>query len=267
MEEKKHPYQIVDPSPWPLLAGLGALLAATGCALSMHKMDHFTLIGGLLLVVFSAYLWWRDVVRESNEKGVHTNEVQTGLRIGMVLFIISELLFFAAFFSSYFYAALMPTEAVGGVWPPKGIKTFDPFHLPYLNTLILLLSGTTVTWAHHEVLAGNNREAFKALFLTVGLGVSFTCIQALEYGHAAFALKDGVYGSNFYMATGFHGLHVIIGSLFLGVCAYRAWKNDFSPKAHVGFEAAAWYWHFVDVVWLFLFISIYWWGYVPVPGN
>ncbi|MBX9976968.1 MAG: cytochrome c oxidase subunit 3, partial [Alphaproteobacteria bacterium] len=188
-------------------------------------------------------------------------------RIGMVLFITSEILFFSSFFWSYFHSALFPNEIMGNVWPPKGIATLDPFHLPYLNTLILLFSGTTVTWAHHAILENKLDEALKGLLVTVGLGIIFTCVQAYEYGHAAFGLKDGVYGSNFYMATGFHGLHVIIGTIFLAVCAYRVWKKDVTPKAHIGFEAAAWYWHFVDVVWLFLFVSIYWWGQGPVVGH
>lgn len=255
--QKNHPYQIIDPSPWPLMASFGALLLAIAGALVMHNHPKWYLLPGALMVVASAAWWWKDVILEGRQ-GAHTREVQGGLRIGMVLFIISEVLFFSAFFGSYFYSALMPNEVTGGVWPPKNITPFDPFHLPYLNTLILLLSGTTVTWAHHEILEGNTKEAFKGLIITVALGLTFTCVQAYEYLHAGFGIKDGVYGSNFYMATGFHGAHVIIGTLFLAVCAYRAWKNDFTPKAHIGFEAAAWYWHFVDVVWLFLFVSIYW---------
>ena len=259
--EKNHPYQIVDPSPWPLLAALGAFLIAVAGALVMHGHSKWSLAPGAVMTVLSAALWWGDVIRESHQKSIHTSAVQENLRIGMVLFIVSEVLFFAAFFGSYFYSSILPGEAVGHIWPPKEITPLDPFHLPYLNTLILLLSGTTVTWAHHEILNGRAREALKGLLITVLLGLTFTCIQAYEYMHAGFGIKDGVYGSNFYMATGFHGAHVMIGTAFLAVCAYRAWKNDLSPKAHVGFEAAAWYWHFVDVVWLFLFISIYWGSY------
>lgn len=261
--EKNHPYQIIDPSPWPLLASLGTLLLAIAGALTMHGHSKWTLAPGAFLTVLSAALWWADVIKESNAKGIHTKEVQNGLRIGMVLFIISEVFFFVSFFWSYFYSALFPHDLPGGVWPPKEITPIDPFHLPYLNTLILLLSGTTVTWAHHEILEGNLKEALKGLLLTIALGFTFTFIQAYEYMIAGFGIKDGIYGSNFYLATGFHGAHVIIGTLFLCVCAYRVWKNDYTPKAHVGFEAAAWYWHFVDVVWLFLFVSIYWAGYRP----
>lgn len=259
--KKNHPYQIIDPSPWPVITTFGVLLLGIGGALAMHGIDRVAFVGGGFLVLFAVAFWWRDIIKESNTKGIYTKEVQQALRIGMVLFIISEILFFAAFFGSYFYSAFV--EASGGVWPPKGIVALDPFHLPYLNTLILLLSGTTVTWAHHAVLENDHRQAFHALLITIALGITFTCIQAYEYGHAAFSIKDGVYGSNFYMATGFHGLHVIIGTLFLSVCAYRVHQEDFSPKAHVGLEAATWYWHFVDVVWLFLFVSIYWYGYRP----
>ncbi len=267
MSKKNHPYQIVDPSPWPVVASLGVLLLGVGGALAMHGQTIGTLVFGFIVVIIAAAAWWRDVIIESNVKGIHTEKVRTGLRMGMVLFIVSEVLFFAGFFWSYFYSALFPNEVMGGIWPPKGITTLDPFHLPYLNTLILLLSGTTVTWAHHAILDNRLNEALKGLLVTIGLGITFTCVQAYEYGHAAFTIKDGVYGSNFYMATGFHGLHVIIGTIFLSVCAYRVWRKDLTPKAHIGFEAAAWYWHFVDVVWLFLFVSIYWWGQGLVPVH
>eukprot|EP01037_Dinobryon_pediforme_P015598 gene15598-15746_t len=194
----------------------------------MHQIDH--------------YLFW-----EGNSPGVHTGAVQRGLKIGMGLFIASEVMFFAAFFWGYFHAALTPTEASGFVWPPKNIVPFDPFHLPYLNTLLLLLSGTTVTWAHHELLSGDMKNTAKALLITVLLGATFTVVQAIEYSHAAFALKDGIYPSTFYLATGFHGFHVIVGTLFLLVCWWRTERLEFTSTHHVGFEAAAWYWHFVDV--------------------
>ncbi len=259
---KKHPYHLVDPSPWPLVTSIGVLLTAIGGVLAMRGIDKYLFLGGLATILYAAYCWWRDVVKESNQSGVYTKEVQTGLRIGMVLFIASEVMFFAAFFWGYFDAALFPMDAIGNTWPPKNVETLDPFHLPYLNTLILLLSGTTVTWAHHELVHGNMKDTTKALLITVLLGLIFTCVQAFEYMHATFKFTDGIYSSVFYMSTGFHGVHVIIGTAFLMVCLFRSMKKkDFTPKQHVGFEAAAWYWHFVDVVWLFLFIAIYWWGY------
>jgi cytochrome c oxidase subunit 3 len=257
----KHPFHLVDPSPWPFFASMGALILAIGAVFAMHGIDHWLFIVGLGAVAFSAFGWWRDVVRESNIPGTHTEKVRIGLRGGMALFIASEVMFFSAFFWAYFHAALAPTEAMGNVWPPKNIVPFDPFHLPYFNTLVLLLSGTTVTWAHHALMEGKRKELLQGLGITILLGILFTTVQGIEYAHAAFALKDGIYPSTFFMATGFHGAHVIIGTIFLAVCWIRAYRGDFTEQAHVGFEAAAWYWHFVDVVWLFLFVSIYWWGY------
>jgi cytochrome c oxidase subunit 3 len=217
------------------------------------------------------FMWWRDVVRESH-KGDHTDVVSLHLRYGMLLFIASEVMFFVAWFWAFFDAslfagdAMQPSrfEATAGVWPPKGVDVFDPWHLPLVNTLILLTSGTTVTWAHHALLH-NDRKGLKwGLALTIGLGLLFTAVQAYEYAHAAFAFNrdngGNIYGSTFFMATGFHGFHVIVGTLFLIVCLFRALSGHFRPEKHFGFEAAAWYWHFVDVVWLFLFACIYVWG-------
>ncbi|HSR72844.1 MAG TPA: cytochrome c oxidase subunit 3, partial [Kiloniellales bacterium] len=201
-----------------------------------------------------------DVVREATFEGHHTPIVQLGLRYGMVLFIASEVMFFAAFFWAFFDAALFPKEATGNQWPPVGIEPFDPLGVPFLNTLVLLLSGCTVTWAHHELREGNREGTVQGLIVTVLLGILFTSLQAYEYGHAAFSFTDGIYPSTFFMATGFHGFHVIIGTLFLMVCLFRAWRGHFKPDHHFGFEAAAWYWHFVDVVWLFLFSCVYLWG-------
>jgi cytochrome c oxidase subunit III len=199
-------------------------------------------------------------VRESVREKAHTPVVKLGLRYGMSLFIASEVMFFAAFFWAFFSSSLYPSEAIGHVWPPANIEPMETFHLPLMMTLILLLSGTTVTWAHHAIVEGDRRTASVALGLTVILGVLFSSFQMYEYGHAHFGFKDGIYPSTFYMATGFHGFHVIIGTIFLAVCWFRVNAGHFTPKSHFGFEAAAWYWHFVDVVWLFLFVSIYWWG-------
>lgn len=261
----KHSYHLVDPSPWPLVSSLASLVMATGGVLWMHDVDQWVFIIGLAMLIVTAYLWWRDVVRESRTEGVHNPVVRHGLRVGMILFIVSEVMFFVAFFWAYFHAAFLSPSVT--LWPPQNIITFDPFHLPYLNTLLLLLSGTTVTWAHHALLEGNRKGLLQGLGLTVLLGLTFTVVQGVEYAHAAFAIKDGIYPSTFYLATGFHGAHVIIGTIFLIVCWVRAYKNDFTADHHVGFEAAAWYWHFVDVVWLFLFISIYWWSYNPVASG
>jgi|TARA_R100000501_G_scaffold4652_1_gene9925 cytochrome c oxidase subunit 3 len=260
---KNHDFHILPASPWPLMAAVSSLIAAAGAVMWMHEVAFggWVFGVGMLGILFVFYSWWADVVREANS-GDHTPVVQLHHRYGMILFIASEVMFFVAWFWAYFDASLYPStaSAVGGVWPPEGIEVLDPFVYPLLNTLILLLSGTTVTWAHHALIEGDRDGLKRGLWLTIILGVLFSCVQAYEYAHAAFGFAGNIYGSTFYMATGFHGFHVIVGTIFLIVCLIRTYKGDFTPKHHFGFEAAAWYWHFVDVVWLFLFISIYVWG-------
>jgi cytochrome c oxidase subunit 3 len=259
--ERAHPYHLVDPSPWPIVGTISALVLVVGGLMFMREVPagRFVLPLGMLGVVTTMFLWWRDVIRESRS-GDHSDRVARGLRIGMGLFILSEVFFFVAFFWAFFWAAVWPTEAIEFTWPPPGIETVEVWDIPFLNTLILLLSGATVTWAHHEIIEDRQNSAFKALVVTVALGFLFLSLQIYEYFHATFALWDGVYGSTFFMATGFHGFHVFIGATFLAVCMLRAYRMTFSARKHVGFEAAAWYWHFVDVVWLFLFVFVYWWS-------
>jgi cytochrome c oxidase subunit 3 len=264
---KPHPYHVPHASAWPLLASVAAGIMAAGMVMFMHKAQlgsfHVgakALILGSLGVLAIMWVWWRDVIHEAFVEKAHSPETKKGLRYGMALFISSEVMFFFAFFWAFFDSALFPKEAIGFVWPPANVEPVPAFDLPFLMTMILLLSGCTVTWAHHAILEGKQEESVKALAITVGLGLVFTAFQAYEYWHATFGFKDGIYSSAFYMATGFHGFHVIVGSIFLIVCLFRARAGHFSPDSHFGFEAAAWYWHFVDVVWLFLFISIYWWG-------
>jgi cytochrome c oxidase subunit III len=269
--QSNHPYHLVEPSPWPAVGAVSAFLLALGLIVWMRHMFEAAPIVfavGAIGVAYTMFGWWRDVIREAEYEGHHSRVVQLSHRYGMILFIASEVMFFVAWFWAYFNTALFPdnvhdvmrTELLGGTWPPKGIETFDPWHLPLLNTLILLTSGTTVTWAHHALLE-NDRQGVKwGLICTILLGLSFTCIQAYEYSHAHFAFKGHIYGATFFMATGFHGAHVIIGTIFLSVCLLRAFLGQFKQNQHLGFEFAAWYWHFVDVVWLFLFVCIYVWG-------
>ena len=258
----EHPYHLVDESPCPLITSIAVLTTTVGGVLYMHgfKNGLFTLLFGLIFLVSCMTAWWQDVVCEATYEGHHTSYVQKGLRYGMILFIVSEVMFFVAFFWAFFHSSLAPAIQIGAIWPPKGIHVFNPWEVPFLNTLILLLSGASVTWAHYALVDGNREDTFFALLLTVGLGFIFTCFQIFEYVEAPFTMADGIYGSVFYMATGFHGFHVLIGTTFLIVCLVRHINYHFTPQHHFGFEAAAWYWHFVDVVWLFLFISIYWWG-------
>ena len=268
--EQKHPYHLVDPSPWPIVGALAALVMFGGAVMWMHSMTGgaWVLAAGVLLVLVTMAGWWRDVIREAEHEGHHSAVVQLGLRYGMTLFIASEVMFFVAFFWAFFNASLFPfaeSRPGLGVWPPEGVTVFNPWDLPFLNTLILLTSGVTVTWAHHALREGNRRGLIQGLALTILLGLCFTAVQAYEYVHAPFGFSDGIYPSTFFMATGFHGFHVIVGTTFLIVCLFRSMKGHFTPEQHFGFEAAAWYWHFVDVVWLFLFISIYWWGGGDAP--
>jgi cytochrome c oxidase subunit 3 len=269
-----HDYHLVNPSPWPLTAAIFAFLMAVGAIMSMKGMSFGGLKAGPALfgvglagVLYVMAAWWVDVAREA-QGGDHTSVVQISHRYGMILFIASEVMFFVAWFWAYFDAALFSGEHIqaarsaftGGIWPPKGTEVLNPLNLPLLNTLILLTSGTTVTWAHHALL-NNDRQGLKmGLWFTIILGLIFSSVQAWEYAHAPFTFSHSIYGSTFFMATGFHGFHVIVGTIFLGVCLMRAYQGQFTPKQHIGFEFAAWYWHFVDVVWLFLFSCIYVWG-------
>ena len=257
----KQPYHLVDPSPWPLVGALGGGLLVFGIIKAAHTGSYVPLGLGLVILLTTMALWWRDVLKESHTAGLHTPVVRLGLRYGMTLFIASEVMFFVGFFWAYFHFALYPEHVLGaehGTWPPEGIRTFNPFQLPLMNTLILLLSGTTVTWAHHALLHGDRKHLVMALGFTIMLGMLFTTFQAVEYSEAPFKfIGGGIYPSVFFLATGFHGFHVIVGTIFLIVCWFRARGGEFTPQRHFGFEAAAWYWHFVDVVWLFLFVAIY----------
>nr|WRM53943.1 cytochrome c oxidase subunit III [Flavicorniculum planiforceps] len=255
-----HPFHLVNYSPWPLTASLGAMTSVTGLVKWFHQYDISLFLLGNMITILTVYQWWRDISRESTFQGLHTNVVMTGLQWGMILFILSEILFFISFFWAFFHSSLSPSIELGSTWPPLGIMPFNPFQIPLLNTVILLTSGITVTWAHHSLMKSNHSQTSQSLFFTVLLGIYFTMLQMYEYMEAPFTIADSVYGSTFFMATGFHGIHVLIGTTFLLICLIRHLNNHFSNMHHFGFEAAAWYWHFVDIVWLFLYISIYWWG-------
>lgn len=255
-------YHLVDPSPWPLVVATGAFSGATGGVLYMQGFDYGGIVLGLglSLLVSGMTMWFRDIIRESTYEGHHTSMVQVGIRMGMILFIVSEVKFFVAFFWAFFWGSVSPVVEIGSVWPPKGIEVMNPWEVPFLNTVILLASGGSVTWAHHGIVAGSRRDAIGGLMVTVILAIIFTGLQGYEYMTAPFSISDGIYGSTFYMATGFHGFHVIVGTIILIVSLVRVYKYEVTKEHHFGFEAGAWYWHFVDVVWLFLFVSIYWWG-------
>nr|AND96118.1 cytochrome c oxidase subunit 3 [Cheironitis hoplosternus] len=260
MAKKNHPYHLVDVSPWPLMGALGAMITMIGIIKWFHFFNNSLFLLGSIITMMIMYQWWRDITREGTFQGLHTYSVTMGLRWGMILFITSEVFFFISFFWGFFHSSLSPAIEIGTLWPPKGITPFNPLQIPLLNTLILLTSGLTVTWAHHSLIENDYQQTTQSLALTVMLGIYFTILQGYEYIEAPFTIADSVYGSSFFMATGFHGIHVIIGTTFLLMCLIRHINNHFSCIHHFGFEAAAWYWHFVDVVWLFLYITIYWWG-------
>ena len=281
---KNHDYHILPPSIWPLMGAGAALALAAGGIMWMHKADPSGIVFyiGLAGVLATMFFWWRDVIREAHA-GDHTPVVQLHMRYGMILFIASEVMFFLGWFWAFFDFSLFPapvefvggevtrlTETVANVagqWPPKGLTVINPFGFPLLNTVILLLSGTTVTWAHHALLHGDRDGLKKGLWITIILGAIFSTIQAYEYADAPFHFAGLNYGASFFMATGFHGFHVLVGTIFLAVCLARVYAGHFTPRQHFGFEAAAWYWHFVDVVWLFLFVSIYVWGGAGAPVH
>lgn len=259
---KQQRFHLVDPSPWPLFASIACFVSTVGGVMYMHAYTASELVVsfGIAMILYAMFVWWRDIVREASFEGHHTQAVQTGLRWGMLLFIVSEIMFFFAFFWAFFHSSLAPTVEIGAVWPPKGIQVLNAWQVPFLNTIILLSSGAAVTWAHHAILVGKQKQAIFSLGITILLAAVFTLFQGYEYKQAAFTIADGIYGSCFYLATGFHGFHVLVGTLFLIVCLARLYQNHFTQQHHFGFSAAAWYWHMVDVVWLFLFVSIYYWG-------
>nr|WIL07530.1 cytochrome c oxidase subunit III [Aptinothrips stylifer] len=263
MTKKMHPFHLVTPSPWPILASFQVFNMVTMGVMIMNNKKllifqnfYFNLI---ILIMISSF-WWRDITRESTYENCHTKEVLISLKLGMILFIISEVFFFLSFFWAYFHSSLSPDISIGQKWPCYGIHTFNPMGIPLLNTIILLSSGVSLTSSHHFLMVSNMSKSKIYLIYTIFLGIYFTFLQGVEYQEASFSIADSIYGSTFFMSTGFHGLHVLIGSCFLFTCFYRMTSKHYSSFHHFGFEAAAWYWHFVDVVWLFLYLFIYWFG-------
>ncbi|AAW71286.1 cytochrome c oxidase subunit 3 [Wolbachia endosymbiont of Brugia malayi] len=268
MKSKEHDFHLVDSSPWPIAMSAAIFILVLGLVGTLHKQVSgiFGLVLGTSAVSGVLFYWWKDVVKEAIYDKCHTAIVKHGLKFAMYLFILSEVVFFIVFFCSFFKAWLdpvflfetfSPTKKVK--WPPEGILLPDPWSLPFMNTLILLLSGTTITWAHHSLFKDDKKSMIKMLYITILLGVFFVIVQAIEYHETSFSLQEaGIYASNFYMITGFHCAHVIIGIIFLSVCLFRARKDQFTPQDHLCFEFASWYWHFVDIVWIFLFVFVYW---------
>nr|YP_010165975.1 cytochrome c oxidase subunit III [Stictocephala bisonia]QRV59922.1 cytochrome c oxidase subunit III [Stictocephala bisonia] len=255
-----HPYHIVDNSPWPIIGSIGLMTLTSGMVLLFQESKITLMMMGMMITVLTMIQWWRDIIRESTYQGYHTKKVTKSMKLGMMLFILSEVMFFLSFFWAFFHSSLSPSMEIGMMWPPMGIKPFNPLSIPMLNTTILLSSGISMTWAHSAIINNNMWQGIKSMILTISLGMYFSILQVMEYFEAPFSMADSVYGSSFFMATGFHGIHVMIGTTFIMIMTMRLMKMHLCNKHHVGFECSAWYWHFVDVVWLFLYLSIYWWG-------
>nr|YP_010426346.1 cytochrome c oxidase subunit III [Neucentropus mandjuricus]USL48461.1 cytochrome c oxidase subunit III [Neucentropus mandjuricus] len=255
-----HPFHLVNYSPWPLTGSMGTMIMMMGITKMFHKFNFQLMFIGIIIIILTMFQWWRDIIRESTYQGYHNKEVNMNMKWGMALFILSEVMFFLSFFWAFFHSSLSPTIDIGMNWPPKNIETFNPFQIPLLNSIILISSGITVTWTHYSILKNNKNKSVISLMITIFLGIYFTLIQSMEYNEATFSLNDSVYGTTFFVTTGFHGLHVIIGTTMLSICLIRLIKNQFSSDHHFGLEASIWYWHFVDVIWLFLFVFMYWWS-------
>jgi len=255
-------FHLVAPSPWPLVSSLGGFMLTTGFVLWVNKgfLGFTLMLTGLCTISCVFFTWFRDIIREALLENAHTITVQKGLRLGVILFIVSEVMFFFAFFWAFFHSSFSPTYALGGVWPPKAVTTISTFSLPLTNTFILLSSGASLTWSHNALILQDKKHTILSLTITIFLACFFTCLQLFEYFNAPFCISDGIYGSCFYLTTGFHGFHVFVGTIGLLISLYRISANHFSTNQHIGFESAIWYWHFVDVVWLFLFACVYWWS-------
>nr|YP_009501910.1 cytochrome c oxidase subunit III [Freysuila caesalpiniae]AWU48914.1 cytochrome c oxidase subunit 3 [Freysuila caesalpiniae] len=257
---KNHQFHLVDPSPWPVIISFIMLNYVTMSVMFFNLKKSIPMMLTLILIVWVMMIWWRDIQRESTFQGNHTHSVMISMKYGMILFISSEILFFFSFFWSFFHHSLSPSHEMGLMWPPLSIISFNPLNIPLMNTIILLSSGVSVTWAHSSMCSNNFFQTKKSLMITIIMGLYFSFLQFYEYLSSPFCISDSVYGSTFFITTGFHGIHVIIGTLFLIHVTLRLNKIHFSISHHLGMEMSIWYWHFVDVVWLFLYMSIYWWG-------
>nr|YP_010954453.1 cytochrome c oxidase subunit III [Tropilaelaps mercedesae]WMV02016.1 cytochrome c oxidase subunit III [Tropilaelaps mercedesae] len=256
------PFHLVSNSPWPILSSLNSLFSMINFILLFHNMNSsFLLLLNMILWILILFQWWRDVIRENLFQGSHTTFSKKNFKLGMMMFICSEIFFFIGFFWSFFHNSLSPDLEIGLNWPPKGIQPFNPYNIPLLNTIILLSSGLTITWTHHSLISKNWNQTFSSLILTIILGVYFSILQIIEYKQSPFTIADSIFGSTFFLSTGFHGIHVFIGTCFLTINLIRLMNFHLNKMNHISLELAIWYWHFVDVVWIFLYSFIYWWIY------
>jgi len=262
MNRPKHRFHLVTPSPWPFFSALAALNLIISAVAYMHdyRSSLFLNLLGFSSPIFILIWWWRDVIREATFQGKHTTKVQLNLRFGFALFIFSEVMFFFGFFWAFFHSSLSPAIEIGAIWPPANIVAPYTWGIPLFNTVVLLTSGVGITYTHQYLILGNRQTVLEGFIGTLFCAVIFLGAQAIEFIYAPFDISDSIYGTTFFMLSGFHGAHVIVGTLFIGVCLFRFIRGHFTSDHHIGFEAAVWYWHFVDVVWLFLYLFVYYWG-------
>lgn len=255
-------YHMVEQSPWPIFLSFSLLYLTLSAVLYMHGYSNggYNLALAFTVTAFCMALWFKDIIIEGTLLGHHTKEVVRGIHIGFILFIVSEVFAFLSVFWAYFHSSLSPTIELGGYWPPQGIEALNPFALPLLNTFLLLSSGASITYGHHALIQGDRKGSIVGIFITIVLAVTFTYFQYVEYSEASFTISDSVYGSAFFASTGLHGLHVIVGTIFIAIAFVRHIFYHFTKSHHKGFETGILYWHFVDIVWLFLFLVVYYWG-------
>lgn len=261
MHKTNHPFHIVTIRPWPLLLSINLIFILIRIIKIFYQFKIYLLFISFININLILFQWWRDVTREGTFQGIHTFRIIKNLKLGIILFIVSEIFFFISLFWTYFHTSLSPRIEIGSLWPPKNIIILNPYRIPLLNSIILISSGITITWSHHRLINKLNFNAILTLIQTIFLGIFFTLCQIHEYFETSFTIADSIFGSIFFLTTGFHGLHVIIGTIFLIVCLIRIINNHFSRNHHFGYEAAIWYWHFVDIVWLFVYTWIYWWSF------
>lgn len=262
MQKISNPFHIISPSPWPILLSFRLIRISflIIILIILNKISVIIVLFIIIIIIWITILWWRDLKRESSLQGHHNKVVISLLKYRIIIFISSEVIFFFRFFWGFFNRRISPNIEIGQTWPPIGIKIFQPIEIPLLNSIILLSSGASITWSHHNLIEGNIKKRFYSILITICLGILFTICQAFEYYEASFTFSDSTYGSTFFLTTGFHGIHVLLGSIFLSITLIRIFFLSNSKNHFICFELRAWYWHFVDIVWLFLFVSIYWWG-------
>jgi heme/copper-type cytochrome/quinol oxidase subunit 3 len=258
----KHMFHVLEPSLWPFFSAFGLFFFVTGIAFSMHYVvtGYYVLIIGLLILIITSIFWFLDISREAVVKGYHTKIVRQGLKLGFLFFITSEIMLFFGFFWAFFHSALCPSIEVGTIWPPVGLRVIPVFEFPLFNTFILIISGFSVTWVHRAISLGSFKDSIDGFMITIFLGLFFVFLQGLEYYESTFNFQDGVYPSAFFMLTGLHGCHVIVGVCFLFVCFISLLNNHYLTNHYLRLVFAIWYWHFVDIVWIILFLSVYCWG-------